>query len=672
MADAYLLALLRGTVDPTQVTVMPPNNHARVTTKQSMRVNLQFKVDDAAVVVGGCKSSNGMLLWMCNRGVSSISRWGFTNVGQVLTLPDTPNTPPGVYNFFTGFTITFDQPLALPYTTAVNVAVEPQLSKDFTFTRLVAGRVSIESKTIAGTSMSLSGTLTGGTVADTRDVAQANGKAFDTGAVTTQSILDKDQFTGQSIMDGATTLLASDWPATYTVPDPSFLEEINGEHQNFDSSFATSGSTGFTAANSHIFHWTTWITPWETTARKATFVGVPPANSGLAYLNGAVVEERIKTDPINQYGSLDIDLSWTMPGDAGMPGAVPPGPHFGLVYRTMASVIDVFGVINANGSISTTGTHTEPSMYEVIRYSGDTRAQTPHFRHRAQREVLNAGGLTGSAGISDRGLYIGTLVMYKTSCLQMSPTLPAGPMNISLPINVQVRTAANSLFRQGELGPARVIKYENVGDQQQVVITGDLVAEAVPQGSIAPYVNASMLTDGIGLNMNAVPVLSMLYNGNSDLRRMWRGSKYREFEATQLAHLSMELLLHWSRRAPDIVPAMQAGGFFSGLGGALGGMFGAPGSAVGNFLGGEVDSLFSGAQKPPPSIMPPAPDRPAAPQFRAEYNQRGYYPQQQQQQPQYMDYGDQDQGFDQGYGDDDQGGMYGSAGLFAGKRRRAY
>jgi hypothetical protein len=73
------------------------------------------------------------------------------------------------------------------------------------------------------------------------------------------------------------------------------------------------------------------------------------------------------------------------------------------------------------------------------------------------------------------------------------------------------------------------MRYDNMAAKQNVVIKGGIVAEAVPQGSIAPYVDPLGMMRNMSSNIAVLSLLSVLYNGASPFRRIWIGADYDRF-----------------------------------------------------------------------------------------------------------------------------------------------
>jgi hypothetical protein len=176
----------------------------------------------------------------------------------------------------------------------------------------------------------------------------------------------------------------------------------------------------------------------------------------------------------------------------------------------------------------------------------------------------NFGGLgTAQQGVV-QGMYLGTAItVYQTN--SGGTTSTAGSMVQIGVVNIQARS--RTLYNDGELGPLRVIRWDSLGNGQQIKVDGVLKVQCIPEGTLAPFVqNASMYSD-TAHNLNAITFLAELYNGESPIRRNWTGKAYDEFMRTVFPTLSEDLVVQWN--SPKLEGIAKANGWFGDALGVL-------------------------------------------------------------------------------------------------------
>jgi hypothetical protein len=145
-------------------------------------------------------------------------------------------------------------------------------------------------------------------------------------------------------------------------------------------------------------------------------------------------------------------------------------------------------------------------------------------------------------------LYCGTMITALGSYEQVpqvaTPTLATDFSLFGMQLNiVQVDAEANRQYTQGVMGPARVIRWDNVASGQSVVVTGSVVVEAVANGNLAPYVSGGTTLTAIDANL--LPFTAQLFNSprESYFHRNYTGEQYVRMVQDFVGNMTAEQVL---------------------------------------------------------------------------------------------------------------------------------
>lgn len=124
----------------------------------------------------------------------------------------------------------------------------------------------------------------------------------------------------------------------------------------------------------------------------------------------------------------------------------------------------------------------------------------------------------------------------------------------------RISVYAPKMYNQGALGPARCILWQNVAQGQNMLVSGEVIVEAVPTGQIAPFYNNSQVA-ATSVNPGLVDLLKFLCNGNSEaFKVMFKGDDYDIFCSTFYSVLCLgspktirERLSSLAEKAPEII-----------------------------------------------------------------------------------------------------------------------
>lgn len=541
------MGLIQTAMDCDRYETRPPNTTCRTTFTKRFTTSGLWDVNDTGLVFEKVSTRSGLLLWLPWRGLDSFKRMGLVPKNATRTLSNR--------------TWTWTKETAIPYgSDQGQIKVSPDAAKDFSFTRMIAAKLSCSSTAIAIGQTTITGQVAWGVLQDTRDVSQSDQGAFVADAIVQQSMTAKDAAINQQLADGWMGVLGSDVEMDFRVPDRNNYFSRNAGVEKFILVDDAGVTTASLAAGSKDYITAHHISPW-----------------GVNYVDTQVLPAinwvQLESANINVFGK--VKFVCYVEGTLVAKGT----PVLDIGYTIRVACQDTYASCNKDGSVTyNQGPRCERDITLLNNQIVGSNTQV-QFEHTVQ----NRTDLYGSDSI-----YIGT-AFYTQG---MNTTDAVVTLKVS---NFHVHMFAEDIYTQGELGPARVVRYDGVGEEQQMAVSGSLLVECVPEGTIAPYVTTSDKAQPKTLSVNMIPFLASVFNGNTAFRRNWNIAAYRDFVANVVPSLSLENFA--ALGGPDLSNAAVAAGLFSDLGGALGGIFGDTGRNIGSAIGtaGDVGMHLFGA-----------------------------------------------------------------------------
>ena len=552
------LAFVQTTLAPENYQVLPPNIHNVTTISKEVSILGNFTViNDTTSTAPNVPTSSGVIAWHCTRDASSIHRFGKVPANAAVILGTQFNNLSTVVNF------TYDT--WVQYQAIDDVQVSPDLGQNFTFVRPFAGMMEVYSSTISTTNASLGGILSAATLQDSRDVWQTGpgtGGSLTPTTIAQSCVTKKDGLLNVPIYDGIVTVQGSDIPVDFRIPDCGSIRRSDGPMAQFqlpNFTFPSTGNQSVSASTVSVF-----ISPLGVNVVSVN--SNPTTNFSSPYLG--------------VYGSSDVELVFDVPS----PGAQP------ITYDIICA--DLYCSALASGSLAG-GVSMQWMNFETKQASGigGNNQINCSMRHQCGPPWYSGWGsgahTPASTCTPPSATYLGTLFYATASNTGTAAAVPGGITN---PV-AYVR--ANGLYQPGELGPVRIIRWDNATVGQSINVGGRLLVECVPQAGLAPYVTPGQLTDNMTMSVNLFPFLSLLYNGKSPFKRNWVRSQYRRWVESVVPKMSPESLLSWNELPHEVVEAAHAAGLFEGLGSLLGnvagGLLGQP--HLGSMLGGSIGKI---------------------------------------------------------------------------------
>ncbi len=507
--------------------------------------------------------------------------------------------------------LTYQSPVAVPYNVTNNndvIKQSPDLALSFSQTRLFSGdlRVICDSVPIGNTA--LNGVFACGAFSDTRDVSQvAEGtgqptNCFDPNDLVQASVTSKDGLKEISAMKGIVSLVASDIQPFYAAPNIDETDVVNAGWEtitptsiNTAAQLLTTVGTGTFGTYPVFCPCVVWVSPWNV-----------QYTSGVSSAFNSSVVNNVNLGPINLNGVLDFRVNFSFFTHQ-LQNLQTFTALSGPTIEVNCNFTHVFASCTSNTSNSATAygcayvCNTEafsitygPNDYSYSPLNGGvldpvTNANrlpggngqyqiTPAFESnpRMYQQSMNGTAISPStgtlvSGTASGGMYLGTLIQLTAQANQPVPYVVAptnstpGSVENVLQSNFQlqyfnVQTRARSIYNIGELGPARVIRWDAMSNGQQLKVDGVLNAQCIPEGTIAPFVQAAAMYSDTASNLNSMTMLAELYNGDTPFKRNWTGEDYDEFMRQVFPNFDLDLIIQWKQ--PKLIGTAMGAGIF--------------------------------------------------------------------------------------------------------------
>jgi hypothetical protein len=315
--------------------------------------------------------------------------------------------------------------------------------------RLSAGTLELHSEQTSTTAASLSGTVAGGVICDLSKITNKN---YSQQNINQFTAMNKEKLMGQNIVAGIKCVLATDIRSNYLYP------------------FATACSEPVTTVLSALGNASWPFSPYVAPPAVATGTDLAPAfvlfNEYLAYTGGSSITTVALPD-----------LPPTSPVTFSLP-----------LQTTIAGVTNLYATVQVQ-MIHYYGTCTDPTTNTVTPIA-------PTVSFLSITDVLNApvagnttigtrssaptGRVTCTAPYVNGYLYLGSMLCLNPT--NFAQWAAATGVTVAL-LQPSVTFAANDVTS----GPWRVLRTDNLANNQQLVIRFEGTAEWAPTRSLAPY-----------------------------------------------------------------------------------------------------------------------------------------------------------------------------------------
>lgn len=638
---AHNKAFIQQTADPENFQTMPPSTNHPSAVYKKVTIDNSFTVPVIpTTMIRQVEPGTGLILWFPKLGVDSILHQGIIPKGTVCTResgtsgygPDTVTLTinslsnsnqvlNAVGPLRTGVTaFVFTRALSAPRLDAV-IKITPNLGQSFSQTRAYGGIIRCWSDTVAAGNLNLTGTTSASVISDTRDICQ-NKEGTDAYAwadINQAARTVKEGTKEVTIMDGVCTIQGSDIPPDFESPDALNDVRINGGwDQPYQFStvsrnliFSAGGPVTNPSGHLQVPIFSAWYSPYGVNQEE----GCGNTGNGVAAYGstgGILPNEAIPLPILGETSTLKVKFDCKINGSNYnySPGAAE------LHAVTFDVVIEHFfvGIANSYGQSPAMPVVGAPNIrclrtvHSLTVHASDLDVM-PQTTITSQLDVKNPISLScvsdieeefiGQGGAALFGKFFGCKVFvcaragpsnggsFDVELFSYDAALVNGPVTDS-PADFadqhggpQISFFASEINYPGTVGPCHIIRYDAVGQGQQVRINGMLNTESVAKGSLAPYVQDQVMNARIASDVNVLPLIWMLYNGASEFKMSWIQSEYDSWRMTQIRHMTAETLNDLADGDSRVKTSMEAAGLFSGIIGGLG-----------NAIGGTLDSVI--------------------------------------------------------------------------------
>lgn len=544
----------------------------------------------------------------------------FGNYNAAPALRTGPTAPIAIQQNENAWALVYNSDLALPRVGSGNgFDISPPLDINYSRVRETAAIMKITSNTISGSTFNLSGSFSSGVIADTRDIAQTGGangvlQAYPVSSLATQSINRSDVVKNSQVVNGMVDVTGPDFPNRWCQPNIDRTDTLQAEFFNVDTSqlkFTSDIFTNLPRANTNnallpVQNFTAWITPWDTdfwvAAASSGDHVTPPAN-----------HNRIKTDAINEDGILDIHLKFGlyMQGTGGTWHL----KDVNLVAN--GSFMHIFAFVGQDGQV---GYNVFSEKIHATMHSSEAQWSIGQT-NTSQVGAISIGGVNAEFSFEsnprmDRvafasetgGKYLGTYISVATNVA--NDTVAGGPETFTAQfLNPKLTVRARNIDAPGRIGPAHIIRYDDMAKDQVLQMNGIALIQGIAKGSIQPFVQRSATITNLP-HAAFMSILDQLFGHSRYFRRICTLKYYNETIVPFLEVMNNNLILDQLENSPVEQALLSrafggAAGLFGTIGNLVGGGIdaltghtGGRGAAIGSAIGGIGDSILGGASGP--------------------------------------------------------------------------
>lgn len=606
--QGYSIDFIKSTADPVRYAVAPPNTHNNSAFIKKLDFSMNFPVgDDENLAAERVPTQTGLILQFPLLGANSVWHMGVVPGGA--TVANNNETSPGQRGLASKIKyLTYDAPLALPYSalSAVDqIKIAPDLASDFSITRMFSSVLTLSSPTVPVAGVAFNGQLAIGIVHDTRDIAQvpAGGGAYGVYSSTDlsqQSVTSKDGIRDVKSEDGVTGIQGSEIDTDYSPPNQARIDCAHGEWVTvpIQLGFSVAPDMTFAASNIGLVYClsSAWISPWQTTcetwqAQDQQPTGGPPAVP--------VPLQRIITDAIGESDVLDIDISGVY-----IKSSLDVSSGQVRFWTLQAQAIHVFACCTSAGNVF----YSTFMESKTVGFNTNSFSGTNATNNYAGSNILSLGlcqfhPKKFQEGMTTTGKYIGTSINISiiTSGGPQAGTEPATTFTLGAdfmgpPVGQQDPTTGSTsgaaffikphaLYTRGVIGPCKVFRWDGQSRNSVMRLEGIARVQCIPQGSIAPYVQSAAMNAPNAVDLNALCVVSELYNGNTSFQRSWRSQDYYRWIREFIPTIDGANLFREAKDSTKTLAALEAGGIFDAIGQGLAGLGMGVGKGIAGLLG---------------------------------------------------------------------------------------
>lgn len=615
------LSFLKQTIAPRTSNMRPPPLQQPSSMFKLVDIDETFRTTTVLDVLDGVRADTGIIIWLTLSGVANIIHYGIApkdswfpqrNGAPTSSIPvddigiqsfmagDSANA-----NITTSFGIDhfiFSRALNLPRTDeGWSVKITPDLSQDFSLSRSYGGILELQSTTTNQNNNVLNGYMTTAVVSDTRDVAQSkNGFAdcYSVIDISQAARTSKESVKNVQAQNGVIQLQGPDIAQQYTQPIPFSVDQINGSWQSLINNGTLISSGSFSSNTLVVIPMRAgWVSPWGVQQYEKSGLTAYPAG-GTFGLNG----DPVAMDTVSENVCTDVRLQTNVFTDPDLFSETDSATYSILVGVDFyyARVVDSTNGITSVRKITTSKTYVQTG--KALQFNGIDGDEIPANNKPGlliDEMFSPASEFYASGGTKVIGKFIGFRPYVLIQATSLTTTTPSNFIIRSNVFNLSVR--ARDIYQLGATGPAHILRYDDLGEGQNVHCWGVVNSENVAKADLAPYVQGQIQGGNFDTDVNVYTLLYALYNGRSRFKSSWSRKEYQRMIMDDIYELTPDKILSIGDTDQSVQGAAEASGLFStlgNLGGSIvGGLIGQPGlgGQIGGAIGGLGDDMLGGA-----------------------------------------------------------------------------
>lgn len=614
------LDFIRSALDPSRYNTPPPSVDMRGDFVKDGTIILNAIIPTGAQINEMVPANTGMLLWLVDNGLFSCYREHFVIPGTVSTVGSGTNSQnqgligpqldlapcvksPDRYGIIAS--LTYVSQLALPvssnYSATDQVSVSVSNLSQLSYTRMFSGVLTAVSASTSIGNTALTGTFAAISIEDTRGISQdAQGNAFSVATTTQASETSKDYVMQVPSDVGVAVVIGDDVPLKFTNPQQdqsviadgqcavynTALQPYNVSEVDFNTTNCgpSGGPWGVVPPGpegwpppSFIGGWSVqffayFVTPWNITAQtRATSSGVV----------------NIQTFPIGETEVLKIKI--VVPASQVQNNC---GTQTATDSVIMAIATHIFATCDTAGTIwyscfteqkplQMGGTYQQymDGVKEVPQNAQTYDATPPFFTARTTGN--QSGGAYQGYGhtaefnpiefrqsFTTQGKYLGSYI-----------AIAGGPSAQTFPYSdddndqgywfavgpATFYVTCSGINVPGRVGPARIIRWDNLSSGMQLAVSGKFWVQAVPSALLAPYVKAAIMGKNRACSDSALQLLAALCSGQGQIKRVWTLKEYNRYINEDLPKLDLAVLTRMAENDDNLVSAMIDANLFQAM-----------------------------------------------------------------------------------------------------------
>lgn len=566
-------------------------------------------------------TDTGVVTWHVLRGANCVQRWGIAKANSCtenywdsysLSLMNTFSA--SAADTSTGdrlVTFQFGQDTLVSWAASEQPQASLELENNFAYVRINSGFLSMESTTTPVNTNILNGSWDCASIDDTRAIWQTSKGTLSRAQLSDTSVTKKDSATGIRSDVGVIAVVGSDLSMQYITPNPDRLtyssHGVVGPSAESINFYADSSSNIATEYGQGQFNQATAISAWYPTNPF-------PANLITSQIWGSPQDVKMTNYVSNCFGvpphtipssampniACYTGLVWTYTCfvaamwtnvEGGVTHLPPKSNGYGVQAKAVLQVHDIYNTLNSDGVVvwksvnhqypvtyhnsqgQNAGTVPTTGAYQVPIY--DTPTVITHVPVALQNQGQTYMGTYAKLIlIVDGTTTINTVYPPPTPNPDNFPgysmaTFQGNTLTISSYLIAVPRETGTD--RQGEVGPARVIKWQDMAPGQQLTLNGVQRFACVAKSDISPYIISSGILDPTCADIAMIPIAAMLFNSSSTLfKRVYDLYEYRGYRDYAIGlRLTDVKTMSPSMMPTYVVEAIEAAGFFDRIGKSL-------------------------------------------------------------------------------------------------------